>query len=153
MGIKVFELISIILFSLVAGVFWGPWVGLTRSIASFKPETFLAIVYRLNLNLGPLMIVLMPVTLISMAPVLLLSYSKQLFVFYMTLAALVVFIIALLVTVIIEVPIAKQAKSWTMTALPDNWQQLRDRWAKVHIIRVVAGIAGLILLVAGAIHN
>jgi uncharacterized membrane protein len=152
MDLKVWELISIMLAALVAGVFWGPWVGLTRSIATFNPEAFLAIGDRLNQNLEPLMTVLMPTTLLSMVPVLLASYNSHPRTFYSTLAALVLFVVALLVTVVIEVPIAKQIKSWTLSTLPDNWQQLRDRWASVHIIRVVSGLVGLALLVAGALY-
>jgi hypothetical protein len=33
-----------------------------------------------------------------------------------------------------------------------NWQQLRDRWGALHVIRVVASLADLFLLVAGAIY-
>jgi hypothetical protein len=153
MALKVFEIISIVLAALVAGVFWGPWLGLTRSIATFKPETFLAIVYRLNLNLEPSMTVLMPLALLSIVPVLLLARADLPVTFALALAALVLFVVALLVTVIIEVPIAKQAKSWTMATLPANWQRLRDRWASVHIVRVVAGLVGLTLLVAGAVYS
>lgn len=43
MALKIWELSSIILSALVTGVFWGPWVGLTRSIATFAPEAFLAL--------------------------------------------------------------------------------------------------------------
>jgi len=47
--------------------------------------------------------------------------------------------------------IVKLIVTWTVGTLPANWQQLRDRWGAFHIIRVVAGIGGLVLLVAGAI--
>ena len=153
MGLKVWELISILLAALVTGVFWGPWVGLTRSLATFTPEAFLAIGHRLNLNLAPLMTVLMPVSLLSMVAVLVTSYGGHPMTFYSTLAGLALFVVALLVTVVIEVPIAQQVKSWTVSTLPGDWQRLRDRWASVHIIRVVSGIVGLALLVAGALVN
>jgi hypothetical protein len=52
---------------------------------------------------------------------------------------------------LVEVPIVEQIVTWKAGALPDNWRQLRDRWGAFHIIRVVAGIGGLVLLVAGAI--
>ena len=71
--------------------------------------------------------------------------------FYLTLAGFVLFVISRIVTVVIEFPIAKRIKAWTILTLPDNWQQLRDRWASVHISRVVAAIVGLACLVAGAI--
>jgi hypothetical protein len=61
------------------------------------------------------------------------------------------FAVALLVTVLIEVPIVKQITTWTVETLPENWTQLRDRWGSFHIIRVVAGVAGVAFLVAGAI--
>jgi uncharacterized membrane protein len=151
MLLKILELISIVLAALVAGVFWGPWVGLTKSIAAFEPEAFLAIGDRLNRNLEPLMTVLMPVTLLSMVPVLFISYGERPSTFYLTFAGFILFVVSLVVTVVIEVPIAKQIKSWTISTLPGNWQQLRDRWASIHISRVAAGISGLAFLVAGAI--
>jgi hypothetical protein len=82
MSLKIWELVSIVLSALVAGVFWGPWVGLTRSIATFTPETFLAIGYRLSQNLTPLMRVLMPVALLSTAPTLFISYGGRPVTFY-----------------------------------------------------------------------
>jgi len=61
--------------------------------------------------------------------------------------------IALLVTLLIEVPISGRVKTWTITTLPENWQQLRDRWGAFHVVRVVASLAGLGLLVGGAIFS
>jgi uncharacterized membrane protein len=152
MALKIVELINIVLAALVAGVFWGPWVALTRSIATFDTETFLAIGYRLNLNLAPLMTVLMPLSLLSTATTLVLSYGDRPGTFYASLAGLVLFVVALAVTMTIEVPIANKVKSWSSSPLPDNWRQLRDRWASVHLIRVVTGIAGLALFVFGVIY-
>ncbi len=97
------------------------------------------------------MTVLMPVALLSISPVLMLSYHERHNAFYFTLASLGCFIVALLVTVLIEVPIVEQIETWTVSTLPDNWHELRDRWGANHIIRVGAGIAGLALLAAGAI--
>jgi uncharacterized membrane protein len=148
--LKTCELISIVLSALVTGVFWGPWVGLTRSIRTFQPDFFLAIVHRLNRNLGPVMTILMPAALLSIVPVLLFSFHQPR-TFCLTLAAFVLFLIALLVTVIVEVPIVQQIDKWTVSTLPGNWQQLRDRWGSFHLIRVIAAIIGLALLVAGAI--
>jgi uncharacterized membrane protein len=151
MALKIFELISILLAALVMGVFWGPWVALSRSIATFSPEVFLAVVHRQAKNLAPLMTFLMPVSLLSILPVLFLSFTVRHATFYLYLAGFVLFIVALLVTMLIEVPIVKQIITWSVKTLPPDWQQLRDRWVMFHLIRVLASIVGIALLVIGAI--
>jgi uncharacterized membrane protein len=95
--------------------------------------------------------ILMPAALLSMAPVVLLSYHVRPETFYTALAAQALLVLALLVTLAIEVPIVSQIRKWTPATLPANWRQLRDRWARFHVVRVAAAVAGLGLLVTGAI--
>lgn len=151
MNLKMWELISIFLSALVMGVFWGPWLGLSRSITTFEPEVFLAIGHRMIRNLAPVMPFLMPAAILSMLPVLVISFQDLPKTFYLTLGGFVLFLLALLVTLIVEVPIDNQIKRWTATALPDNWRQLRDRWETFHVVRTVVSVVGLVLLLIGAI--
>jgi uncharacterized membrane protein len=153
MTLKVWEWISILLGAMVTGMFCGPWVALSRSMKTFGPEVFLAIGHRLVKNVAPVMTILMPAALLSILPVLIISYSDRPSTFYLFSAGLVLFMIALLVTLLIEVPISGRVKTWTITTLPENWQQLRDRWGAYHVVRVVASLAGLGLLVGGAIFS
>jgi uncharacterized membrane protein len=118
---------------------------------TFTPEVFLAIVDRMNRNMAPLMTVLMPATLLSILAVLFLSYHAQPRIFYLNAIALALFLIALLVTVLIEVPIVEKIITWTVSTLPANWQRLRDRWVKFHLIRVVVGLVSFVLLLIAAI--
>jgi hypothetical protein len=150
-SLKTWELISIVLSALVGGMYWGPWLALSRSMRTFEPEVFLEIVDRMSRNMESVMTILTPVALLSIAPVLFLSYNKLPRTFFLTLAALALFSVALIVTMLVEVPIVNQIVTWTAGTLPGNWQQLRDRWGAFHIIRVAAGIGGLVLIVAGAI--
>lgn len=151
--LKIRELNSIFLSASVGGMYWGPWLALSRSMRTFKPEVFLDIVDRMNRNMESVMTILTPVALLSIAPVLVFSYGVQPRTFYLTLAGFALFIAALLVTMLVEVPIVKQIVSWTVATLPGNWQQLRDRWGAFHLIRVAAGIGGLVLLLTGAIFE
>jgi uncharacterized membrane protein len=148
---KTWELISIVLSAFVAGMFHGPWIALSRSMRTFTPDVFLAIVDRMNRNMAPVMTVLMPATVLSIIPVLIFSYQNQPRVFYLNIAAFVLFMIALAVTVFVEVPIVEEIATWTVSTLPANWQQRRDRWMKFHVIRVIAGFASLVFLVIAAI--
>jgi Domain of unknown function (DUF1772) len=151
MTLKIWQFLSIILSALVAGMFYGPWAALSRSFRTLKPEVFLPVVDRMNKNMAPIMTVLMPASFLSMVPVLLMSYSDHLATFYLTLSAFSLLIVALLITMLVEVPIVEQIVTWTPTTLPDNWQHLRNRWGRFHIIRVVAGVSGLVLLLVAAI--
>jgi hypothetical protein len=148
MTLKIWELISIILSAVVGGMYWGPWLALSRSMNTFKPDVFLDVVDRMNRNMAGLMTALVPLALLSIPPVLFFSYNRRPRTFYLDLMGFAVFIVALVVTVL---PIVKRIVTWTVGTLPGNWQQERDRWGAFHIIRVVAGIGGLVLLVAGAI--
>lgn len=151
MTLKIWELISIVFAALVAGMFCGPWVAVSRSFNTFNPEVFLAISQQMGRNMESVMTVLMPTALLSILPVLLLSFNAQPKTFYLASAGLALFIVALLVTILVEVPIVKQIEAWTIPTLPGNWQQLRDRWGSFHIVRVAAGLSSLILLLIGAI--
>jgi uncharacterized membrane protein len=148
---KTWELISIVLSALTAGMFYGPWIALSRSMKTFAPEVFLAIVDRMNRNMAPVMTVLLPAALLSIIPVLLMSYREYSRVFYLNAAAFALFIAALIVTVFVEVPIVEQIVTWKVSTLPGNWRELRDRWMRFHVIRVVAGLGSLVLLVVAVI--
>jgi uncharacterized membrane protein len=151
MSLKIFDLISIVLLTLVSGMYWGPYWAFTKSLNTFKPDVLLTNVDRLNKNMEPLMTALTPVALLSTVPILWLSWGVQMWTFYLTLAALVLFVITLLVTMFVEVPIVRQIISWTPSTLPDNWQKLRDRWVSFHLARIIPSLIGLVLLLVGAI--
>jgi hypothetical protein len=151
MTLKIFEFVSILLSAMVGGMYWGPWLALSRSMATFEPAVFLAIVHRMNRNMASLMTALTPIALLSIVPVLFISYTESPRTFYLALSGFALFTIALIVTVLVEVPIVKQIVTWTVSTMPHNWQQLRDRWMLFHIIRVVGGLTGLAFLVAAAI--
>lgn len=151
LALKVCEIVSILAAALVVGVFWGPWVALTRSMPELEAKVFLAVVHRMSRNLAPLMTVLMPVALLSIVPVLFLSYDSEPHAFFLNLAGLGLFVIALLVTLMIEVPIVKRIETWTVATLPPEWQELRDRWGAFHIVRIACALIGLTCLVTGAV--
>jgi hypothetical protein len=150
MALKIWELISIVLAALVAGMFVGPWAALSRSIATFEPDVFLAIVRRMDRNMAQVMRVLMPAALLSMVPLLIVSYGTEPKV-RLNAAGFLLFVVALLVTLLVEVPIVKQIVSWTVATLPDDWEQIRDRWSAFHLVRIGTAMVGLVLLLVAAI--
>jgi uncharacterized membrane protein len=144
----VLRLVTLLLAALVTGVYWGPWVAVTRTLKTLEPPLLLPLVRHLSSNLRPLMTVLMPVTLVAIAVQLTLEWGSPRRV--PTLGAFVLYVVTLVVTATIEVPIVKQLESYTLETLPSDWQQKRDRWMRFHLLRVVPGIMGLALLGLGA---
>jgi hypothetical protein len=150
MPLALLDVLAIVLAALVLGVFWGPWLALTRSMRTLTPAVFLTIVHLLDRNLGRNMTVLFPVTLLTICAVAALSFASTT-AFVLTLASLALFVVTLIVTAAVEVPIVAQIRGWTVTSMPTNWQTLRDRWLAFHLLRVIPGMLGLALLVAGAL--
>lgn len=145
------EVLSIALAALVTGVYWGPWVALTRTIATLEPAVFLPVVRRLSANLAPLMTALTPLSLLAIASVSILSWPHHRTTSVLNVLAFLLYALALTITLTTEVPIVKQIETWTPDTLPANWHRLRDRWVSFHLLRVVPGIAALTLLLTAAV--
>ncbi|MCU1481745.1 MAG: hypothetical protein JWQ19_2531 [Subtercola sp.] len=144
-------LIAIPLCALLFGVFWGPWLALSRSMATFSAPVFLAIVARMDHNLGRIMGVMMPVAILSIIPVAVAAAGVSPLNLTLAIAAFIAFVVTLLVTMLVEVPIVTRVRDWTAGALPTDWQSQRDRWVSFHLIRVIGGFVGLVFLVAAAL--
>jgi hypothetical protein len=150
-ALEIWQFINIILLSLVTGVFWGTWLGLSRSMTSLSATTFLEVAHAMIGNLGTIMAILMPSAMLATLPVLYLLYRRRSKAFYPTLAGLVLFVVALLITLLVEVPLDMEFQKWTLATMPADWQQLRERWEWWHVARSWVSVAGLALLLAGAL--
>jgi uncharacterized membrane protein len=152
MKLKIAQFSTIILFALVMSVFWGTWFTLSRSIAAFRPQTFLDIGQTAIRNLAVPMSVLMPLSLAS-ALVLLAVLPKRSAAFTLAGAGFLLMVCALVVTLTFEVPIDNQIKVWTVETLPADWQAMRDRWEFYHALRTFASIAALASVTASALSG
>jgi len=141
---KIAQFVNVMLFALVAGVFWGTWFGVVRSMESMTPETYLETVKAMIQNSAWPMRTLDPAAMLSTLPVLYcLLRRRTAGAFYLTLAGLVFSLVALSITLLVNVPINHQMMQWTPATLPSNWQTLRSDWQFFHAIRTLASLAGL----------
>jgi uncharacterized membrane protein len=152
--VKILKFISLFLFALVAGVFWGTWFSLSRSIASITPGTFLEVGRIMIANLALPMSILMPAALLSMLPVLFVLFRRRnMAAFFLAVAGLLLFVLALVITLAVNVPIDNQIRQWTVTTLPSDWQAIRDRWEFYHGLRTFASLAGFACTLASALFS
>jgi uncharacterized membrane protein len=135
-AVKLAQFVSIMLYVLVAGVMWGTWLSLARTMTSYNAATFLADGQHMIENLGTIMAVLMiSAVVIGLVVVLLLFRSRSPIAAWLAVAALLLMIAVLVITVAVEVPIDNMIATWTDATLPQDWQDIRARWAAFHTLR------------------
>lgn len=149
---KSLELITAILLTLVAGVFWGTWFSLSRTMHVLPGEIFITIGKEIMNNVAVTMSIIMPAAIVGLLILLARSWKLRTVYFYCILTTLVLFILALIITLTIEVPIDNQIKTWTAATIPADWQDIRDRWEKYHTIRTFLSL-GCILFFTIALLN
>jgi uncharacterized membrane protein len=152
--VKAVQFVTLLLFSLVTGVFWGTWFSLSRSIAAITPPTFLEVGRLMIANLGGPMSVLMPAAVLSaivLCGFVFARRNRRGSVFAG--AALVLMLLAMIVTLVVNVPIDRQIQSWTTATLPPDWNAIRDRWEYYHGLRTLMSLVALACLFASTLST
>ena len=151
---KTTQFITMLLFSLVTGVFWGTWFSLSRSIGAITPATFLEVGHTMIRNLGVPMSALMPAALLSaLVLAVLLLRRGQARSSLVTVSAFALLLVAMIITLTVNVPIDRQIQSWTTTTLPVDWSAIRDRWEFYHALRTFVSLMALACLFAGTLPS
>jgi uncharacterized membrane protein len=73
--------------------------------------------------------------------------------FGLLVGSVVCFVAAGLITRFLNQPINAMVITWHTDAPPANWTGVRDEWWRWHLIRFLAGLAGLSLLIAAMLHR
>ena len=145
MKVRVAQAITIVLFALVMGVFWGTWFSLSRTMGRLSPETFLAVGHEMIRNLGVPMAILLPLALFSALVTLALQRSGgRTAAFWWMAAGFLLMVAALVITLAVEVPIDNQIETWTAATLPGDWRSIQTRWELWHTIRTFLSIAAVV---------
>jgi uncharacterized membrane protein len=143
--IRTAQAITIVLFALVMGVFWGTWFSLSRTMSQLSAETFLAVGHEMIQNLGVPMAILLPLALLSaLVTLALLWRGAGGAAFWWLLAGFLLMVAALVTTLAVEVPIDNQIKDWTAATLPGDWRSIQSRWELFHTIRTFLSIAAVV---------
>jgi uncharacterized membrane protein len=142
---------TIVLFSLVMGVFWGTWFSLSRTMDQLSGETFVAVGHQMIQNLGVPMAILLPLALLSaLVTLVLLRQGRQRVAFWWLAAGFALMVAALVITLAVEVPIDNQIRDWTAATLPADWRSIQSRWELWHTIRTFLSIAAVIAVTISA---
>ena len=152
MKIRTAQAITIVLFALVMGVFWGTWFSLSRTMSQLSAETFVAVGHEMIQNLGVPMAILLPLALLSaLVTLALLWRGGGAAAFWWLLAGFLLMVAALVITLAVEVPIDNQIQDWTAATLPGDWRSIQSRWELFHTIRTFLSIAAVVAATISAV--
>jgi hypothetical protein len=149
--VKTTAFAAICLQVLVVGAFWGSWIGLSRSIDTLTPATFLEVGHVMMEDYGPIMSALMPATVLFTLVAGLFLYWQQATGGLLVLAGFVCFTVATATTLLVNVPIDEMMAGWTIATLPGNWTQIRDYWESFHMLRTFVTLGGFGVTLAGVL--
>src|SRR5215207_993978 len=152
MLVKLAHLVSIMLYVLVAGVMWGTWLALGRTMTRYDATTFLTDGKHMIANLATVMAVLM-ISAVAAGLVVtgLLFRQASTAAGWLALTALVLMVAVLVVTLSVEVPIDNKIKTWTLATLPSDWKDIRALWAGFHTLRTFLSLGAVAAAVAAAL--
>ena len=150
-AVRATQFVAIFLQVLVVGAFWGSWIGLSRSIGTLTPATFVEVGHVMMADYGPIMSVLMPAAVLATLVAGILVCRRNPTAGYLTLAGLACIVGATAITLIVNVPIDEIMAGWTVATLPADWMQIRDRWETFHTARTFLTLAGLAVTLAGSL--
>ncbi len=140
---KAIQFITGLLLVLVAGVFWGTWFSLSRTMHELPAEMFITIGKEIMKNVALTMSIIMPASVFCLVILLIRTWKTKTVYFYCMVAALILFIITLVITVGIEVPIDNKIQTWTVATIPPGWQNIRDRWEFYHTVRTFVSLSSV----------
>jgi len=149
--IRAVQGLTIMLFALVMGVFWGTWFSLSRTMDRLRAQTFLDVGQQMIHDLAVPMAILMPAALLSAVAAVVLQWRVRPTAALWQLAGFLLMAAALAVTLLVEVPIDNQIKIWTVQTLPADWRSVQTRWELFHTIRTMLSIAALAAVTIAAL--
>ncbi len=152
MLVRLVHFVNVMLYVLVAGVMWGTWLSLGRTMTRYDATTFLADGKHMIDNLATVMAVLMICSaVVGLITVVLLFRQGSRAAGWLALVALVFLLGVLVVTLAVEVPIDNRIKTWTTDTLPSDWLDIRARWADFHTLRTFLSLGSVAAAVAAAL--
>jgi uncharacterized membrane protein len=150
--LKLTQFVSVMLYVLVAGVMWGTWLSLARTMTDYDAATFLVDGQHMINNLAIAMAVLMiSAVVVGLIVVVLLFRARSTVAAWLALAGLLLMIGVLVITLAVEVPIDNLIATWTEATLPPDWKETRARWAVFHTVRTFLSLGAVAAALAAAL--
>ena len=152
MFLKIARFVNLLLAALLVGNEFGTWAVVHRSLWTMPTPEHIRAEQALTRRFASIMPLWMPSVLVSCLTVLALSRGRQPSAFRLTLAGTFCFVAMLISTLRGNVPINNRTLELSPEETPpEEWRELRERWERLHALRVLLNVTGLSLLYLGAL--
>ncbi len=153
MAVKVARFVNLVLAGVLTGNEFGGWAGTHPALRTLPPAAHVRAEQAVTRRFGAIMPFLMTATIVSCAPVLALAGDRRSAGYRCTLAGMLCYLAMLGVTFAGNMPINRRTLELSADVEPSAWLALRARWDRWHALRNALNLAGLGLLVAGALAS
>jgi hypothetical protein len=153
-SLKVARVVNLVLAGMLTGNEFGSFVAIYPALGRVSPMARMEAEQGIYRRLGGIMPFYMISTLASFLPVLVLQRRPGSPAFRFTLAGLACFVAMVAVTRTGNLPInARIEELPTEEASLDEFRELRGRWDRLHAVRNVLNVAGLVFACLGALSG
>jgi hypothetical protein len=149
--LKITRFANILLMGLGTGISFSHFLQWRRK-AELPAEVFVRVQKTLYNDYGPTGAIMEPGELLSTLATLALLRKRRLPAL-LTSVALLTVLAKFPVWALFIRPINEQMLGWTEDSFPPNWEELRDRWHRLHLLRFVLSAAGTSALLAGSLAD
>ncbi|MFI6708952.1 anthrone oxygenase family protein [Nonomuraea sp. NPDC050478] len=134
---------------LLVGVYAGGvlFVVLAPSVGRIPGPAYVRYWQALNADYGQRMPPLLLISVAALLVVTVLSWQRGWLVFGLSAAALILVVLTVALTVAGMEPLNQAANAWDPDALPAGWDEIRQRWLNLHLVRTGLALAAFACLI------
>ncbi len=153
-SLKVARLANLVLAGMLTGNEFGTFAGIYPALDRISPMARMEALQGVYRRMGAFMPPYMISTLVSFLPVLILQRRPATASFRFTMAGMMCFLAMVVVTRNGNLPInARIEEVPTEEASLEEFGELRERWTRLHAVRNVLNVAGLVFASLGALSE
>jgi len=119
------------------------WIGLGRATSRLSASTYVEFHQATNRTVDPYMPIVVVSALLGGIVLAILSQGIHSLSRELAIAGSLCYVAVLAIASSTNVRINKQIEGWSVQSPPDDWQPIRARWVRFHIVRTLFSLPGL----------
>jgi uncharacterized membrane protein len=127
------------------------WIGLGRAMSRLSASTYVEFHQATNRTFDPCMPIVVVGALLGGIVLAILPQGIHSLSGELAIAGSLCYVAVLAIASSTNVRINKQIERWSVQSPPDDWQPIRARWVRFHIVRTLFSLPGLACYILGCL--